>query len=151
MHALLFAPEFMQPLCPPAVELVEFVAKRILLVEILVILLGRIEVRSCDNLGGDRSGKLLGLLDHLLRLLRQALLIFIMIENGRAVLMALVTELPIRSRGINVVPEEIENLLVADLCRIIENLYRLRVACAARRHLLIGRIGLLPTRITGGG
>src|SRR5207244_2026960 len=50
-----FPPELLEALGPAAVVLVQPVADRVLLVEVLVVLLGRIELRGGHDLGDDRS------------------------------------------------------------------------------------------------
>ena len=55
----------------------------------------------------------------------------------------------VRIDGIDVMPEHIEQLLVADARRVVFDLQRLVVAGASRRHLLVGRIGRLAARVAG--
>src|SRR5206468_8396344 len=56
-----FPPELLEPLGPAAVELVEPVPDRVLLVEVLVVLLGGIELRGRHDLGDDQPLERLGL------------------------------------------------------------------------------------------
>src|SRR5207253_6950157 len=135
-----FPPELLEALGPAAVELVEPVPDRVLLVEVLVVLLGGIELRGRHDLGDDQPLESLGLHQRLLRFLSKPLLRLVVVEDGRAVLKSIVTELPVWRGGINVVPEDLQEHGVADLGGIEEDLDRLRVAGFPGRHVLVGRI-----------
>src|SRR2546425_6572339 len=111
----LFAPELLEALGPAAVELVEPVPDRVLLVEVLVVLLGGIELRGGHDLGDDRPLERLGLHQRLLRFLGKPLLRLVVVEDGRTILVPIVAELPVRRGWINVVPEDLQELGVADL------------------------------------
>src|SRR6185436_1368071 len=105
-----FAPEIGQALIAPTAEAVELVAHRIGLVVVLVVSLGGPERGGGGDLGGDR------LLEALLELLLGGLgglsLGVVVDEDRRAVLAADVAELAVRRHWIDVVPEDVEELLV---------------------------------------
>src|SRR4051794_40619090 len=101
------SPQRLQPLYTPTVILVELIADRTFLIEILMILFRGIELRRRDNFRHDGLFKRLGLVDPLLRFFGKPFLIVVMIENGGPILMAFVAELLIGRRGIDVVPERI--------------------------------------------
>src|SRR6185295_5443647 len=107
------APELREPLIAAAAVAVELVAERILLVVVLVVFLGGVELRGRCDLRLD------GLLEALLHLgpggFGQALLRLVVVEDGRAVLVARIAELAVLHQRIDVVPEGVEQLLVADL------------------------------------
>src|SRR5438445_11165115 len=81
-----FPPELLEALGPAAVVLVQPVADRVLLVEVLVVLLGRIELRGGHDLGDDRPFERLGLHQRLLRFLGEPLLRRVVVEDGRTIL-----------------------------------------------------------------
>src|SRR6266568_6800647 len=74
-----------------------------------------------------------------------------MVEDGGAVLVPVVAELPILLRRVDVMPEHVEELFVTHLFWIIDYLDRFRMAGAAGRHLVVGRIFLVPASIARGG
>src|SRR5438132_7761919 len=114
-----FPPELLEALGPAAVELVEPVPDRVLLVEVLVVLLGGIELRGGHDLGDDRPLESLGLHQRLLRFLSKPLLRLVVVEDGRAVLKSIVTELSVCRGGINDVPEDLHEASGADLSWIV--------------------------------
>src|SRR3989442_4865512 len=146
-----FPPRRPERLGPAAVELLEPVRDRVLLVEVLVVLLGGIELGGRHDLGDDQPLDRLGLHQRFLRSLGKPLLRLVVVEDGRAVLESIVTELPVRRGWINVVPEDLQELGVADLGGIEEDLDRLRVAGLPGRHVLVGRILLHAAGIAGRG
>src|SRR6266496_4914273 len=87
---------------------VRLIAYRALLVEVLVILLGRIERRGRDDLRHDSPLEARHLFDPPLRLLGGFPLRLVLVEDRRAVLRAVVAELTVRLRRIDVVPEGLE-------------------------------------------
>src|SRR5215831_3241030 len=74
-----------------------------------------------------------------------------MIEDGSAILVPVVAELSILLRRVDVMPEHVEELFVTHLFGIIDDLDRFRMAGTAGRHLVIGRILLVPTGVARGG
>src|SRR5262249_59603492 len=64
---------------------------------------------------------------------------------------AVVAELPILRQRIDVVPEHVEQLLIAHLGRVVHDLHRFGVAGAAARYLLVAGIGVVPAGIARGG
>jgi hypothetical protein len=113
-------------------------------VVLLVILLGRPEGPRRNDLGHDRTGQLLRRLERRLRRERQLLLRFVVEEDRRAILAAVVAELRVARDRVDVVPEDVEQLLVADLGGIVDDVYRLGVARDASRDLLVGGWSTVP-------
>jgi len=111
-----------------------------------VITLGLVEGAGGNNLDDDRL--LETLLDVLLRRFGGLPLRFVANEDRGAILIADVAELTMRVQRIDVLPEVIEQLLVADLRRIEHDLHGFRVARSAVRHLLVGRILDVPAGVT---
>src|SRR5258707_1575987 len=72
------------------------------------------------------------------------------IKDCAAILVAVVAELSILRQGIDVVPEHVEQLVVAYLGRVVHDLHRLGMTSAAVRDLLVGRIGRMTAGITRG-
>ena len=62
----------------------------------------------------------------------------------------MIAKLRVRRHGINVVPEQVQQLLVADLPWIIHDLDGFRVARAAGLDLLVGRMLGLSSGVAGG-
>ena len=114
-----------------------------------MVVLGLVERTGGHDLGRDRLLEALG--DLRLRRLGQTALLVIAVENGAAVLAAMVAELAILRERIDVVPEHVEKLLVADLGWIEGDLHRLGMAGAAVRDLFVARIGDLSAGIAGRG
>src|SRR3989449_7215956 len=80
-----FPPELLEPLGPAAVELVEPVPDRVLLVEVLVVLLGGIELRGGHDLGDDPPLEPPWLYHRLLPFLGKPLLRSLVVEDGQTV------------------------------------------------------------------
>src|ERR671931_2490934 len=72
-----------------------------------------------------------------------------MIENGGAILTAGVTELRVGRQRIDVAPEHIEQFFIADFRRIIDDLYRFRVARRSGADLFVSGILFSATGIAG--
>src|SRR5262249_59099346 len=106
---------------------------------ILMIVLGLVERPGRDDL---RLNRLLeAALHQRLGSLRRRALRLVVIEDRGAVLVAHVAELPVLRERIDVVPENIEKLVVAHLRGVKGDLYRFGMPGAAVRHLLVGGIG----------
>jgi len=73
-----------------------------------------------------------------------------MIKNGGTVLIALIAELLIRRRRIDIVPEYIQDSGVRDLVRVVDDLNRFSMAGPPRGHFLICRVDFLPAGIARG-
>ncbi len=116
-----------------------------------MILLGWIEDRGRQDLGHDGAGQLARLFQRCLRGFGLRTFAVIADEDRCAVLRALVAKLAGRVDRVDIMPEHIEQLFVADARRIVFDLQRFIVAGASRRHLLVGRIDLGAAGITGGG
>src|SRR5262249_58116175 len=129
MVLVLLAPQLLEPGVASAIETIEFIADRILHVVILMVLFGFVERAGRHDSGLDRL--LEALLNRRLRGLRQRALLVGMIEDRAAVLVAVVAELPILRQRIDVVPEHVEQLLIAHLGRVVHDLHRFSVAGAA--------------------
>ena len=88
---LLPSPDLFEPSLAATGSAVELVAHRVSQVEVLVIILGRIELGCRDDFGHD--GLFEAALQGLLGFFRQPLLRLILIEDGGAILAAEVAEL----------------------------------------------------------
>src|SRR4249919_2202258 len=130
------APQFLKTLIAPAIVAVEFVAHRILRIIVLVIILGLEERSGLDDLGLYHA-RCEFLLHRLLRRLGELSLLLVVIENRRPVLIA-------------AVPEQVEQLLIADLGGVIGDLDRLGVPGAVGRNLFVGRLVDLAAGIARG-
>src|SRR5664279_639667 len=139
MGTLVRAPDLLQPLIAAAIPPVEFIFRRVLQIEILVIVLGRVERAGGDDLRIDRLLELGP--DFFLGGFREFALLVVAHENRGAVLVAAVAELPVFHGRIDGVPVIGEQFLVGDLARVIDHLHRLGVPSAAGRDLFVARIG----------
>src|SRR5437879_4004456 len=120
-------PELLQPGIAAAAGSVELVPHRILDVEILVIVFGRPELSTrhdrCDDIFPERFR----LREPFFGGFGEALLLVGVIEDRGAVLASYVAKLPVPHGRIDVLPEHFEELFVAHLLRIVEDLHDLRV------------------------
>src|SRR6266852_5835508 len=105
---LWFSPQLFQPLGATATVFVEIVADGVLFVEVLMVLLGGIELRGHHNLRDDRLFESSRLLDRLFGGVRLTLLFVGLKENGGAILAAVVAELCVRCDRIDVAPKSIQ-------------------------------------------
>src|SRR5512135_2718256 len=145
----LTTPKHIEPLVATAVKTVEFVTDRIFLVIVLVVILGRVELCCLYNLGNDRFFEGLVLLQQRLRLQRQPVLFLVMIEDCAPILMPMITELPVLNSRVDIVPEDVQELLIGHFCRVIDDLNRLGVPCPSGRDLFVSGILFLPPSVTG--
>src|SRR2546426_6085803 len=126
-------PQLLQPRVAPAAGSVELVPHRIIDVEILVIVLGGPDLSGrhdrCDNIVLERFR----LREHPFGGLGETFLLFGVIEDRGAVLAADVAELPVSYGRIDVFPEHFEELFVAHLLRIVDDLHDLRVPRGDRK------------------
>src|SRR6516165_6354739 len=129
MVSVLLAPQFLEPGVASAIEAIEFVADGILHVVILMVLFGFVERAGRHDCGLDRL--LEAFRNRRLRGFRQRALLVAVIEDRAAVLVAVVAELPILGQRIDVVPEHVEQLLIAHLGRVVHDLHCFGVAGAA--------------------
>ena len=83
----------MEPLVTAAAIAIDFVADRVLLIIVLVIIFGRIKFRGADDFSHDRLFETT--LEALFRGFRKSLLGVVVKKNGGAILAAGVTELRI--------------------------------------------------------
>jgi len=116
------APKFLEPMVATAVSSVELVTDGVLLVIMLVVILCRVELGGLHNLGYDRFFKGLILFQLCLRLQSQPVLFLIMIKDGASILMSRITELPVLSGRVDIVPKNVQELFVSHFCRIIDHL-----------------------------
>jgi hypothetical protein len=84
-----------------------------------------------------------------LRRLRETTLLRVVHEDRRAVLVAAVAELPIDDGRIDVDPEDVEQLLVRDLLRVVDDLDGLGVAGVVVGDLLVGRVDDATAGVAG--
>src|SRR5262249_28873820 len=80
----------------------------------------------------------------------EAALLLVTIKDRAAILIAVIAELLIFRQRIDIVPKNIEQLLVGDFRWIEDDLNRLGMARPAVGNLLIGRIGGAPAGIARG-
>ena len=73
------------------------------------------------------------------------------IKNRAAVLIAAVAKLAAGIKGIDIGPENIEQLGIADLVRVVFDLHHLRVPGTTAGHLLISRVLHLAAAVSGSG
>src|SRR6266508_2891811 len=137
-----FAPDLLQPGVAAASLAVFVIPHGVLLVEVLVVFLGRIERGRGNDLSRDLPLELLLLFEPSFGFLGRPLLSLVFVEDGRPVLRTVVAELSVLLEGIDVVPKDVEQLLVTRLGRVIRNLDGLGVPGPARRD----RRGALPRR-----
>src|SRR5258708_6867245 len=143
-------PQLLQPGIAPAAGSVELVPHRVLDVEILVIVFGGPELSGrhyrCDDIVFERFR----LREHSFGGLREAFLLVGVIEDRRAVLVSYVAKLPVSHGRIDVFPEHFEELFVAHLLRIVEDLHDLRMTRGPRGHLLVAWVFLGSPHVAGG-
>src|SRR6476646_4742014 len=118
---------------------------RMLVKVALVIVLGRPEPRSLDDLRDDRLVEVL--LSLFGRFARRGFLLGVVEVDSRSVLVPVIRTLAIEGRRVVHVPEGVQQLVVRDLGRVIGHLYRLGVARAATANLLIRRVVAVASRI----
>jgi hypothetical protein len=118
---------------------------------LLVIFFGPIELTSRHDLGGDGAREFAALGEALARGGGGGLLLGRVIENGRAILRAHVGALAVALRGIVVLPEGVQQLLVRNVLRIEFNFDRFGMARAAGADLFIARVGRLAAGIADRG
>ena len=114
-----------------------------------MILLRGPEFAGIDNRRHDRLFERLRLLDRDLRCFGETALFRVVHEDRRAVLSAVIAELAVGHRRIDVVPEHVEQFLVRDLRRVVDHLDGLGMTRRARGDFFIGRVPLLPAGVAG--
>src|SRR6516162_7454518 len=149
MVSVLLAPQLLEPGVAAAIEPVELIANGILQVVILMILFGLVERPGWHDRRLDRL--LEALLHRRLRGFRQRPLLLAMIEDRAAVLVAVIAELPILRQRIDVVPKHVEQLVIAHLGRVVDDLHRFGMPSAAVRDLLVAGIGGVSAGVARGG
>src|SRR5208282_6564963 len=110
---------------------------------LLVVVLRGKERHGGNDLGDDRLGVAVRLLDRFFRGLRRGLLGRRVEEDGGAILRAPVRALAVELRGIVVLPENFEQVGVANLGGIEINFYGLGVAGAIGANFFVrGAVGI---------
>ncbi len=112
-----------------------------------MVLLGRIERTGGDDLRHDGLVESPRRLELLLRGQRELLLRVVVIEDGRAILRSAIAELRVRGDRIDVVPERVEQALVAHPAGIEHDAHGFGVPRSAVGHLLVRGIGDAPARV----
>src|SRR5438093_5094312 len=143
-------PQLLQPGIASATGSVELVPHRILDVEILVIVFGGPELSrrhdGCDNIVPERFR----LREHSFGGLGETFLLVAVIEDRSAVLASYVAKLPVSHGRVDVFPEHLEELFVAHLLRIVDDLHDFRVPRGPRRDLLVAGIFLGSPHVARG-
>ncbi len=119
----------------------------VLLVVLLVVILGGIKRARRDELGDDGLVVLAGFDERGLAVLGGLLFVVVAVENGGAVLGARVGELAVDRRGVDVVPEHVEQLRVGHFLRVVEHLDGFRMAGFAAGNVLVARRGGLAAGV----
>src|SRR5580704_4876076 len=88
----------------------------------LVVLFRRVERHGRHDLRDDRPAELVCGLERVARGDRGRVLRFVMIENRRPILRADVRPLPVQRRRVVVLPENIQQVIIRDLGRVIGDL-----------------------------
>src|SRR4051812_6633749 len=102
------APDLLEELVPATVVPVELITDRIFLVVVLVVVLSRGERTGRGDLGDDFFFERARLLERGFRRFGGLLLRLVVVENGAPVLAAVVAELRVLRRRVDVVPEDVE-------------------------------------------
>src|SRR3990172_4530597 len=110
---LFHAPQLLQAGVPTASGAVELVPERVLLVIVLVVLLGRPEFRRGGDLRDDLFLERFVPFEFPQRLVDQATLFLVVIEDGGTVLRSHVAELAVRNRRVDIAPEDVDRFGVA--------------------------------------
>jgi len=116
-----------------------------------VIVFSFVEGSRGNNLRDDRLSICSRLSALLLRALSRGLLFGVVIENRGTILRSRVGPLPVQLRGIVVLPEDIQQLFIGNLGRIIVDLDRFGMPGAIRTNIFVRRILHLPARVTDAG
>src|SRR3989338_6205887 len=132
------SPDLLEPPVAAAADAVELVARRVSQVEVLVVILGRIELGCRDDFGHD--GLFETALQGRLGFLREAFLCFLVVENGRPILIPEVAKLAVGRERVDIVPEDVEEFFVADFFRIVGHLHRFGVAGGAGDDFVVSRV-----------
>src|SRR5258708_5597204 len=129
------------------------VAVRVLRQVLLVVVLGVIELRRRQDLGGDRAepGFRQGALVLVAAPLRGGALRLVVVIDARPVLGADVVPLPHALRGVVAFPERLEQRVVGDLLRVEHHEHGLVVPGHPRADFAIGRVRRDARRVPDGG
>ena len=131
-------PDFSKAVIPATTPAIILVFQLMIPVVILVGCRCFIKFRAGQDAGMDSGIKhMLNLVTHLLSSL---LLLPVQIKNGTGVLFAMITELTVFHRGINMSKKENQQLLITDLSGIIGYPHRFLVRCIAAGDFMIVRI-----------
>src|SRR4030088_527262 len=113
----------------------------------LVVVFGQIECRGRGNLGHDRLPETAALPELRFRLFGDALLLGCVIEDRGAILSPHVGPLPVERGGIVVLPEHVEQLVVAHFGWIVSDLHDLSMSRSSGAHVLVSRIGECAAKV----
>src|SRR5688572_20805677 len=112
-----------------------------------MIVLGRIERGGRNKLRHDGLVEFPGRRQLLFGRLGDFLLLFIVIENGGPILTPTVGKLSIGLRRVYISPEDLDELLIANLVRIKNNLDGLGVSGFSRGDVFISRVWSLTAGV----
>src|SRR5581483_2090252 len=146
----LIAPERLEALIAAAEIAVEFVPDGAFLVESLMIFFGWVEGGGGGDLRRDRLVKKARFLEDRFRLLRQALLLLVVVKDFAPVLIPRIAKLPVDGERVDIVPENLQQLLITDLSGVVSDLHRLGVSRSSGRNVLVSRV-LHPSAGVAGG
>ena len=113
--------------------------------------LRRIKRRCRRDLGHDLALERLVLDERGLGIFGDLLLLRVGVKDRGAVLRAMVAELSVHLRGVNVMPEHVHELRITYLGGVVFHLHDLGVAGAPARDLLVGRVLRMTAHIAGHG
>src|SRR3979490_2199840 len=122
--------------------------RQALLLQILLVVILSLEERYCWNDLSDYGlTKTMGVFQLLLRSFGGGFLLWSMKEDSRTILLAPVRPLPVELRGIVVLPEDVEQLVIRKLGGIVIEFDRFGMTGRIRAHRLIGRIGRIAAGV----
>src|ERR1700677_2091156 len=117
---------------------------------LLVIFLRAIKFRRGNDLRDDWATEIPRLLELRLGRLGFGFLLRRVVEDNRPVLIANIRPLPVHRGRVVILEKNFEQLLVADLGRIVFDVHHLRMAGPVRADLLVGGVLRLATLIPDG-
>src|SRR3989338_5515572 len=142
-------PGFLQERLASRAILILIIMLRVCFLVILVIAFRGVEVAGRQNFGDNLFFEPAGIGQRFFRFFRQLLLLRVMIENGRAVLRPAIGELPIGVGRGDLPPEDVQEVGVRNLRRVVSDLHRLAVSGLSRGDFLITWIRFLAARVAG--
>lgn len=118
------------------------------MVVILMVVLSGPEDAGGQDFGRDGSREASTVLQAVLGRFSDVPLVFVMVEDGRAIRIAAIIELSAWIGRIDLSPEPLDEFLVGNACRIKGNFDRLPMARAPGADFRVGRVLLVPARVT---